>query len=166
MAAIVRPFRRTQQPLPRFTVVMTTSCRDQLAGQLCGSIQRGHEGIVYFIGLTTGTTTVALSAVLPEATATPRSVDVTATEIGKVIRVAATSGLQVVGQLHTHPRDAYHGKGDLAGMNIRYPGYFSIVIPNYGVQLPSFHQAHTLMWTPGGFQEVDLPIKFFGGLGT
>ena len=89
--ALTRPFRRTPQPLPRYTVVMTTQCRDQLTEQLRGSVRRGHEGIVYFVGLTTGTTTLALSAMAPEADATAGSVDVSAVELGKVIRFAAMS---------------------------------------------------------------------------
>ena len=164
--ALARPFRRTPQPLPSFTVVMTTQCRDQLTEQLRGSVQQGHEGIVYFVGLTTESTTLALSAMIPKVSATPGSVDVSAPELGKVIRFAALSGLQVVGQLHTHPCGAYHSDGDLEGMRIRYPGYCSIVVPNYGAQLPSFQGAHTLMWTREGFREVEQPIKLFDGLGA
>ena len=165
-AALSRPFRRTPQPLPRYTVVMTTQCRDRIPDQLCGSVRRGHEGIVYFVGLTTGSTTLALSAMAPEADATPGSVDVSAMELGKVIRLAAMAELQVVGQLHTHPCGAYHSDGDLTGMRIRHPGYFSIVVPNYGAELPSFRDAHVLMWTPKGFRDVEKPITFFDGLGT
>ena len=61
--AAVRLFRRTPEPLSRLTVVMTTQCRDRIADQLCASIQRRHEGIIYFVGLTTGTTTLALLGV-------------------------------------------------------------------------------------------------------
>ncbi len=145
---------------------MTTQCRDQLTKKLRGSVRRGHEGIVYFVGLTTGSTSLALSAMAPKADATAGSVDVSAFELGKVIRYAAIAELQVVGQLHTHPCGAYHSEGDLAGMKIRYPGYFSIVVPNYGAELPSLGDAHTLMWTAEGFLEVEKPITFFDGLGA
>ena len=53
---LARPFRRTPRPPPRYAVVMTTQCRDQLTEKLRGSVRRGHEGIVYFVGLTTGST--------------------------------------------------------------------------------------------------------------
>ena len=145
---------------------MTTQCRDQLTEQLRGSVRRGHEGIVYFVGLTTGSTTLALSSMAPKADATVGSVDVSAVELGKVIRFAALAELQVVGQLHTHPCGAYHSGGDLTGMKIRYPGYFSIVVPSYGAELPSLREAHTLMWTPEGFLEVEKPITLFDGLGA
>ena len=165
-AALARAFRRTPQVPPRYAVVMTDQCLEELTEKLRGSVQRGHEGIVYFVGLTTGSTSLALSAVAPEADATPGSVDVSALELGKIIRFAAMAELQVVGQLHTHPCGAYHSDGDLAGMRIRHPGYFSIVVPKYGIQLPSFKDAHTLMWTSEGFREVQKPITFFGGLGA
>ena len=164
--ALARPFRRTPQPLPRYTVVMATQCRDQLTQQLRGSARRGLEGIVYFVGLTTGSTSLALSAMAPEVDATAGSVDVSAVELGKVIRFAALAELQVVGQLHTHPSGAYHSDGDLAGMRIRHPGYFSIVVPDYGVELPSLRYAHTLMWTAEGFVPVEKPITFFNGFGA
>ena len=165
-AALARPFRRTSQPSPRCTVVMTAQCRDELTEKLRGSVRRGYEGIVYFVGLTTGSTSLALSAMAPEADATAGSVDVSAVELGKIIRFAALAELQVVGQLHTHPCGAYHSDGDLAGMRIRHPGYFSIVVHNYGAELPSFKDAHTLMWTSEGFREVEKPISFFDGRGT
>ena len=144
---------------------MMTRSRDRVAEQLCDSIRRGHEDIIYFLGLTTGTTSLALEGVRPEATTTPGSVDVSAAEIGKIVGLAAASGLQIVGQLHTHPKHAHHSEGDLEGMRIRYPGYFSIVVPNYGNQLPSLQRTHVLMWTPEGFRKVDQPIKLYDGLG-
>ena len=165
-AALGRAFRRTSQLPPRCTVVITAQCRDQVTKQLRGNVQRGHEGIVYFVGLTTGSTTLALSSMAPKADATAGSVDVSALELGKVIRFAAMADLQVVGQLHTHPCGAYHSGGDLTGMKIRHPGYFSIVIPRYGAQLPSFKDAHTLMWTSEGFREVEKPVTFFDGTGA
>ena len=160
-SAIARPRRKNQQPTHTLTVVMTTQCLDQIVEQLAQDIQSQHEGVIYFIGLTTGTNTVALSGVRPQAISTPGSFDVPASEMRKIVRVATDSGLQVVGQLHTHPRRAYHSDGDLEGMKNRYPGYFSIVASKYGASLPSFQQAHTLMWTNSGFQEVKVPIKLF-----
>lgn len=121
--------------------------------------QRGHEGIVYFAGLTDGATSVALYAVLPGAASTSASVDVSALELGKIIRSASEAGLQVVGQLHTHPGLAYHSPGDLTGMRIRFPGYFSIVVPDYGVGLPSLRNSHALMWAEDKFHEVDPPAE-------
>lgn len=160
-SGIRQRLRRRLKPRPRLTLVMTIQCRDLITAALRESLDKGHEGIVYFVGLTTGTTTLAVSGFAPVAVTTPHSVDVKAVELGKVIRIAATAGLQVVGQLHTHPRDAHHSAGDLTGMRIRYPGYFSVVVPDYGSRLPSLEQVHTLMWTGDGFQEIAGPIRLF-----
>ena len=159
-AVMVRRRKHRTLRLP-CQIIMTPQCGDQIADELRTSMLRHDEGIVYFVGLTTGTTTLALCATGPDTIATPTSVDVDATAIGNIIRAAATAGLQVVGQLHTHPRDAYHSAGDLVGMRIRHPGYFSIVVPEYGGRLPSFDAAHSLMWTNEGFRQVDQPISFF-----
>ena len=163
LRSLARRLRRpSSRPSINCTVVLTSKCLEHVSEGMAVDTQLRHEGIVYFIGLTTGSTTLALAAVFPDAATTPGSVDVSAAEIGKIVRVAAESGLQVVGQLHTHPESAFHSTGDLAGMRIRYPGYVSIVVPEYGALLPSLQHSHTLMWTGTGFQEVDKPVRVFG----
>ena len=161
--SLVRRLSKTSAPAPKkYTVVMTAQCCKDVAEGMLASTQRGHEGIVYFVGLTTGTTTLAVAPVFPDAATTPGSVDVAAVAMGKIVRKAAESGLQVVGQLHTHPGAAFHSAGDLAGMRIRYPGYISIVVPKYGALLPSLRKSHGLVWTGNAFQEIDGPIRIFG----
>ena len=43
-----------QRQRSRFTVRMTTHCCDQTTRYLRKSAQRGHEGIVYYVGVTNG----------------------------------------------------------------------------------------------------------------
>jgi proteasome lid subunit RPN8/RPN11 len=57
------------------------------------------------------------------------------------VRAATNLGLQVVAQVHTHPSIAYHSDGDVEGARIRYPGYGSIVLPDYGRSLPRLDDA-------------------------
>lgn len=154
-AALRQLWQGTLRHRSTLRVRMTTHCLDQTTVLLRESERHGHEGIVYFVGLTDGSTSVALYAVLPGTDATPRSVDVSALELGKITSSASEAGLQVVGQLHTHPRLAYHSPGDLLGMRIRYPGYFSIVVPDYGARLPSLRDSHTLMWAEDKFHEIN-----------
>lgn len=144
---------------------MTTQCLDGVVYQLSDSARDNLEDIIYFIGLTTGSTTLAVYGVQPETEATPNSIDVTPAEIGKIIRLAALLELQVVGQLHTHPNGSDHSPGDFEGMNIRYPGYFSIVVPDYGLRLPSLTGMDIVMTTSDGFEEVIEPVKLIDGTG-
>ena len=156
-------FRRQKTPLAtlpqRHTVVLTEHCLQEITQGMESNVQRRHEGIAYLIGLTTGTTTLAASARFPDAATTRGSFDVGNEEMAKVVGEAAGSNLQVVGQIHTHPMDAFHSKGDLKGMRIKYPGYFSLVLPKYGTLLPSLQDSHTLIWDGNEFQEVGGQVK-------
>ena len=157
---LFRRWRTTPATLPqRHTVVLTEHCLQEITQGMESNVQRRHEGIAYLIGLTTGTTTLAASARFPDAATTRGSFDVGNEEMAKVVGAAAGSNLQVVGQIHTHPMDAFHSNGDLEGMRIKYPGYFSLVLPKYGNLLPSLQDSHTLMWNGNEFQEVGGQVK-------
>ena len=143
----------------RHTVTLTAYCLQEITQGMASSAKRGHEGIAYLIGLTTGSATLAASARFPDATTTWGSFDVGNKDMIKVINDAAESNLQVVGQIHTHPVEAFHSQGDLEGMRIKYPGYFSLVLPKYGTQLPSLQGSHTLMWDGTEFQELSGQVK-------
>jgi hypothetical protein len=81
--------------------------------------------------------------------------------MAKVVRVAMGYGLQVVGQVHTHPKLAFHSDGDELGARIRYSGYVSIVLPEYGCALPDISEAAMFMYLAGkGFQPLDRDSVF------
>ena len=157
---LFRRWRTTPATLPqRHTVVLTAHCLQDITQGMASAVKRRHEGIAYLIGLTTETTTLAASARFPDAATTRGSFDVGNEEMAKIVGEAAASNLQVVGQIHTHPIDAFHSKGDLKGMLIKYPGYFSLVLPKYGALLPSLQDSHTLMWNGHEFHEVGGQVK-------
>ena len=147
------------EPAQSYTVSLTRQCLREIMHGMEYATWRSHEGIAYLIGLTTGTTTIAASARFPEAATTRGSFDVSSSEIAKIVGEATDSNLQVVGQIHTHPTGAFHSKGDLDGMRIKHPGYFSMVLPKYGSLLPSLKSAHTLMWDGHRFHEVEQQVK-------
>jgi hypothetical protein len=66
------------------------------------------------------------------------------------VRTATNLGLQIVAQVHTHPGTAYHSDGDVEGTRIRYTGYSSIVLPDYGRHLPSLTGAAVYVFTSDG----------------
>jgi proteasome lid subunit RPN8/RPN11 len=70
------------------------------------------------------------------------------------VRAAARHRLQVVAQVHTHPRQAFHSEGDVEGARIRYPGYASIVLPDYGDRLPSLEGAAAFVFTRSSWVDV------------
>jgi len=119
-------------------------------------MRRRHEGIVYLIGQTNGRVSLAASVFAPRASTTRGSFHVSAVDMGPIIEAASDAGLQVVGQLHTHPGAAYHSEGDEEGAHIRFDGYVSIVLPNYGVLLPTFRDAAIFMFDRGSRRFIEL----------
>lgn len=136
--------------------LLTTDLVLGLRPQLNGSIGRRHESIAYLLGFTSGNATLATTAVWPDATTSPGSFDVAPAAMAYVMRTAADTGLQVVGQLHTHPGDAYHSDGDVEGARIAYPGFISLVLPDYGKNLPSLEGMAAFIYRhESGFVELD-----------
>jgi proteasome lid subunit RPN8/RPN11 len=132
-------FKPGPPPAPR--LVISQGCIAALAECLGPEICKGHEGIAYLLGQSDGITTLAVAAVRPDAQTTRGSFHVGAPAMARVVRAAVDRGLQVVGQVHTHPGDAYHSDGDDEGARIAFTGYVSIVLPDYGRHL------HALMGT-------------------
>jgi proteasome lid subunit RPN8/RPN11 len=136
-------------------LILTQGCVAALRACLEPEIRKGHEGISYLAGRSDGTTTLGIAAMRPEATTTRGSFNVSAPAMARIVRAAATRGLQVVGQIHTHPGEAYHSDGDEDGARIAYTGYVSLVLPDYGRRLPAFDGAAIFMFrAPGGFVKI------------
>lgn len=127
----------TPGPPPPPRLVLTQACVAGVQECLMPEIRRGHEGIAYLLGQSDGRTTLAVAAVRPQAQTTRGSFDVSAPAMARVVRAATDAGLQVVGQLHTHPGEAFHSEGDDEGARIAFAGYVSIVLPQYGRHLPA-----------------------------
>lgn len=130
-----KQFKPGPPPPPR--IVISEACLAALSECLAPEIRKGHEGIAYLLGQTDGATTVAVAAIRPDAQTTRGSFNVGTPAMARVVRAAVDRGLQVVGQVHTHPGDAYHSEGDDEGARIAFTGYVSLVLPDYGRNLPA-----------------------------
>lgn len=170
MAALLRrifgrqpAYRPGPPPQPR--LVLAQACADAFAACVAPETRRGHEGVAYLLGQTDGSTTLALAAMRPEALTTRGSFAVDARAMAKIVRTASAAGLQVVGQLHTHPGEAYHSEGDDDGARIAYTGYVSIVLPEYGRLLPALTGAAIYVFRAGtGFIPVEASrVAVIGG---
>lgn len=138
-----------------FHIAISRQCLDEIRACIQPDLIRRHEGVCYLLGRIDGFTTRADAAIRPAAVTTPGSFHIDSLAMATVMRVAARRQLQVVGQLHTHPRTAYHSEGDERGARIRYKGYVSIVLPDYGRHLPKLNGAAIFVYQPdAGFLPV------------
>lgn len=147
-------------------LVLTHACLEGIMKCVIPEMKIGHEGVCYVLGLTTEDSTLAVTAFRPESETTSGSFDVGKMAMAKIVRCAANLGLQVVGQAHTHPGEAYHSKGDDEGASIAYRGYCSLVFPYYGQYLPSLKESAAFIYNPdGGFVEIETEaIKLVKGV--
>lgn len=149
-----KPYKPGPPAPPR--LVLTKACIRTLQDCLAPETSWGHEGIAYLMGQTNGETTLAVGAIRPQAKTTEGSFEVDITAMARVVRAAVKHGLEVIGQVHTHPGQAYHSAGDETGARIAYSGYISIVLPEYGRRLPSLSDAAVYMFQAGlGFVTID-----------
>lgn len=146
-----RPRRhRVLPPDVSHRLVLSESSVRGVRDCLMPETRRYHEGIAYLYGLTDGSTTVVIGAARPQACTSPGSFEVSAVAVARALRAIGNAGLQLVGQVHSHPEEAYHSEGDEVGARMAYQGFVSIVLPRYGLDLPSlegcaayfFHNHH------------------------
>lgn len=148
-------YRRIETPRP-YEFLMTEDCVDSVCECIAPAAQKKHEGIAYMYGRTDGHTTLAVGAIRPDAVTTPGSFSVPAPEMAKLVKEIRRNGLQLICQLHTHPRQAYHSDGDIDGLKLICNGYVSIVLPDYGIHLPSFEDAAFYFYRRGhGFTSLE-----------
>lgn len=148
-------YRRIETPCP-YEFLMTQDCVDSVCECIEPEAQCRHEGIAYIYGRTNGYTTLAVGAIRPNAVTTPGSFSVSAQEMARLVKEIRHSRLQLICQLHTHPRQPYHSDGDVDGLKLICDGYVSVVLPDYGVHLPSFKDAVFYFYRRGnGFTALE-----------
>jgi proteasome lid subunit RPN8/RPN11 len=157
-------YRPVTTPAPRALVITEASV---LAMRECMApeITCGHEGIAYLLGQTNGSSTIVVGAIRPVSRTTRGSFDVSSIAMARVVRAATDAGLQVIGQIHTHPKLAFHSNGDIDGARIAYDGYISIVVPEYGRLLPSLSGAAIYFHRDGAFSKLgDKAVRVITGV--
>lgn len=140
-----QPRHIIEAPAPK--LLITKGCWEAVCRALDPEIRKGHEGIVYLLGRTDGTVTLSVSVFRPRSVTTAGSFHVEPKAMAACVHAAGQFEMQVVAQLHTHPGQAYHSDGDVEGARIRYPGYASIVLPDYGRHLPNLGGAAAYLWS-------------------
>lgn len=145
------------RPLRPRTFVIADAVLSAIPTVFAHGTEQSLEAATYFLGQTDGATTTVLACVRVRCDATRGSFKVDAHEMRRVIETARTFGLQVVGQMHTHPGLAYHSHGDDEGAQIKHDGFVSVVAPDYGAHLPDLRGVRVYMFVDNqrAFVELD-----------
>lgn len=100
---------------------------------LTGRSHDQHEDVLYWAGCALDGTWVLTSCIRPGATTAEGSFSTSATDNARVVAYIAKHHLSLLAQVHTHPDSRVdHSRGDDLGAFMRFEGYLSFVVPNYG----------------------------------
>jgi len=156
----------SRQPRYRFaehvdtpSISFARSAYDGLLECLAPARGARHEGVALLLGRADGTNVSVLQGVRPKARTGAGHFAIEARAMARVVALAMELDLQIVGQVHTHPQEAFHSVGDEEGANIRYEGFISIVIPHYGDHLPARTGWAVYRFSEsGGWQPLDADV--------
>lgn len=131
-----RWFKRSQPQPGRatLTIWVSGSLLDRTVDILRQSGDRGqsHEGVAYWAGRRTGDEYFITTCIAPAARSTYGSFNTSSHTNAKVIMYLADAGLELLGQVHSHPGAFVgHSDGDDEQALMPYEGFFSIVVPHY-----------------------------------
>lgn len=91
-----------------------------------------HEGVAYWAGRRVGDDCFVLTCIAPSARTTYGSFDTSSTTNAQVVMYLASVGLELIGQVHSHPSDLVgHSEGDDQRALMPYDGFLSVVVPHY-----------------------------------
>src|SRR5262249_12285388 len=100
--------------------------------QESGGCEGPHEGVAYWAGRRTAHECLVTTCIAPAAVTTYGSFDTSAQTNARVIMYLASAGLELIGQVHSHPsRFVSHSDGDDERALMPYEGFLSIVVPHY-----------------------------------
>jgi proteasome lid subunit RPN8/RPN11 len=121
-------------PVVPSSIWISTQLLDRTADVLraSGDGHETHEGVAYWAGRRAGNECFVTTCIAPSATTTYGSFDTSAHTNAKVVMYVAGAGLELIGQIHSHPgRFVDHSDGDDQRALMPYEGFLSIVVPHY-----------------------------------
>jgi proteasome lid subunit RPN8/RPN11 len=95
---------------------------------------RAHrtEAVCFWLGRSVGEATVVEEVWIPQFVATAVSYDISPAEMLRVKAHLDDSGQSLLVQVHSHPASAFHSSTDDMNAASPWPGFISIVVPNFG----------------------------------
>ena len=115
--------------------VFPHECLDGARKHLWKAGRHGHEAFVVFAGHVSGTSAFVRHVLYPKQEPLVHlpyvGVHVGGRSIFELSRWAALHSLVLLGQMHSHPSDAFHSVTDATYPLVSLPGAFSVVVPDF-----------------------------------
>lgn len=156
---IASPLRKT--PLPTAELVGDFLISDRAIQDLFNALRQqsregrdsdGNEGLAFLAGSRGDVQTFYSTVIIPQVRNTFGSVFVDPGEFGRCAKRARAVGLQILGQVHSHPGTCcHHSDGDDKLIIMPFDGMLSIVVPDYAsrdvpLSLCGVHQYQRGAW--------------------
>jgi len=148
------------QAVPSALLVPEEVCEETVRGlQSHSPPSTDHEGVAYWAGITDEAldAKVALAVIVPEATTSPGSYDVSPVANAAVVEAVHEHDLELIATVHSHPGSmTSHSDRDDEEAQLPHEGYYSVVVPNYaygGVR--PFTDCGVHVYRDGQFKELD-----------
>lgn len=118
---------------------------------------RAHnsEALVFWGGVVLNRTAIVTGLFLPTHSSQGACVALTPEEARWLLRRLRNRDEKLLAQVHSHPGDAHHSTGDDRRAASYHPGYYSIVVPDYGRGVTSIEQCTVHLY--GGQDFSPLP---------
>ena len=130
--AVPRSFGRREEDFAFDRVFVPSLIIDHTELVLRQAGSCSEEGFVLWAGTLAGNHAHVSSLVVPTISAGARHGEVSADSTARILTGLDERDLVPIAQLHTHPREAFLSPTDRIRPLVAVPGFFSIVIPNFG----------------------------------
>ena len=121
--------------------------------------RRDHEGVAYWAGITDEAldAKVVRAVIVPEATTSPGSYDVSPVANAAVVEAVHEHDLELLATVHSHPGSrTSHSDRDDEESQLPHEGYYSVVVPNYASEgVRPFTECGVHVYRDGQFKELD-----------
>lgn len=117
------------------SIHLPKSCTYEALAWLYKAGRRNVEGVALWAGIRDGNTFLIKKTIIPEQNAC--SIEdgliyvVRGDELHRIALELFDSGMQLIAQIHSHPREAYHSQTDDAYPIVTVTGGISVVVPNF-----------------------------------
>lgn len=149
------PNRFRSYPAVPYPLLVPDHLWDETIREVADYAVMHSEALVFWGGIALDESCVVTGVYLQGHRPQGARVALTGEESRWLLRRLRDRDEKLLAQVHSHPGDAFHSHGDDRHATSYHPGAYSIVIPNYGLNVTTPDDCAIYTYQPAGFQQVD-----------